>query len=840
MRPPNVIPLLRRLIDPSVLTGVLAVASLVMPRAGYSLFVREGTWAPNGPVHAIASSGNTLYIGGSFSLVGPVSGPAVAIDYTTAVAQKPYPRVTGRVRAVEPDGSGGWYIGGRFTAVQGQPRNNLAHIDEAGNLTPWNPDVNQEVLDIAVGSGVVYVGGKFTTVGQVSRQFAAAIGTADGIATSWVCTPSGMVTEVELGGTAVYIGGDFTVVSNEPRERRAALDVTTGALTGLFAGTGSGVAVTDALEFSAGKLFLATRENDGRCHFRVYDESAGAFLPYDVQGLRTIQDIAFDPVLGWAYLGGDFTLLELPYQNLAAVNIGTGLLEEWGHEASALVRTVSILHTVSPQGDPIDGVVVGGLFETIGGQPRKNIAVLHATQQHTVLGWSPGCGGEVHAVETDGGTIYAGGDFSIINGVPRSGLAAIDATAGSALNWAPTTNSIVDALLVSGNTVYVGGPFSRVNGTIRNLAAGVDALTGELTDFNPNVSGGSTVLSFAISENTLYMGGGFGAVGGVERIGIAAVNATTGALLPWDPGSNGSVHSISYVPGGIFGGPFLVVGGNFTLIGGQPRNYLATLDPVTGATGSLDSPNGPVHSLFVEPLPPGYGGFNRVFLGGSFSSVAGQPRNNIASLAAFGAVTSWDPNASWAVNSIAKVGNTAYVGGIFSMIGGQSRNSIAAIDTNSGLAMDWDPNALVLSSGPGAVHALLKQASTVYAGGSFTMIAGAPQSYFAGISDETITAVESEAAPGVTHSAVRFAPNPFDVSTRIQFSLASEGATRVTVFDVSGRRVREVHGGWLSSGRHVMPWDGRDDFGRPVAAGVYLVGVKTQTGTLSSKLYRLK
>src|SRR5439155_7999354 len=37
--------------------------------------------------------------------------------------------------AVAPDGSGDFYLGGTFTSVRGQARNNLAQLDAGGNLT---------------------------------------------------------------------------------------------------------------------------------------------------------------------------------------------------------------------------------------------------------------------------------------------------------------------------------------------------------------------------------------------------------------------------------------------------------------------------------------------------------------------------------------------------------------------------------------------------------------------------------------------------------------------------------------------------------------------------------
>jgi hypothetical protein len=193
------------------------------------------------------------------------------------------------------------------------------------------------------------------------------------------------------------------------------------------------------------------------------------------------------------------------------------------------------------------------------------------------------------------------------------------------------------------------------------------------------------------------------------------------------------------------------------------------------------------------------------------------------------------------VYAIVKGGNTVYVGGNFTTIGAspQSRNHIAALDGN-GAATAWDPDAV---GEPGDVHSLLRYASTVYAGGSFTSIAGKPQGHFAGIPDMTITgveAVETNPTSPAMPLALRAAPNPFDQSTVVQFSLTSGAKAHVAVYDVAGRRVRELNNGWLTAGRHTLPWDGRDGSGQPVAAGVYFLGVRTQTGHVGSKVYRLK
>ncbi len=65
------------------------------------------------------------------------------------------------------------------------------------------------------------------------------------------------------------------------------------------------------------------------------------------------------------------------------------------------------------------------------------------------------------------------------------------------------------------------------------------------------------------------------------------------------------------------------------------------------------------------------------------------------------------------------------------------------------------------------------------------------------------------------------APNPFRNATRFSFELAHPERVRLEVHDVAGRRVRTLEDGVRGAGPQSIAWDGRDDAGRPVAAGVY-------------------
>ena len=65
-------------------------------------------------------------------------------------------------------------------------------------------------------------------------------------------------------------------------------------------------------------------------------------------------------------------------------------------------------------------------------------------------------------------------------------------------------------------------------------------------------------------------------------------------------------------------------------------------------------------------------------------------------------------------------------------------------------------------------------------------------------------------------------PNPFNEGTTILYSLADAGPVSLWIYDIDGRQVRELAGGTMPAGTHVVRWDGRDEVGRHLASGAYL------------------
>jgi len=83
-------------------------------------------------------------------------------------------------------------------------------------------------------------------------------------------------------------------------------------------------------------------------------------------------------------------------------------------------------------------------------------------------------------------------------------------------------------------------------------------------------------------------------------------------------------------------------------------------------------------------------------------------------------------------------------------------------------------------------------------------------------------------------------PNPFRQTLAIAFSLAVRGNVDLTLYSVDGRRVRTLAQGEREPGEYSLVWDGRDDGGRAVSAGVYYVHFVTPAGRFTRTVTYLK
>jgi hypothetical protein len=101
------------------------------------------------------------------------------------------------------------------------------------------------------------------------------------------------------------------------------------------------------------------------------------------------------------------------------------------------------------------------------------------------------------------------------------------------------------------------------------------------------------------------------------------------------------------------------------------------------------------------------------------------------------------------------------------------------------------------------------------------------------VSSVPTAVVVNDRAPGV---ALAVAPNPAAGLADLRFALPTAGPAGVALYDVAGRRVRTLAEGTMTAGPHAVRWDGRDDRGVPLAAGVYFARLTSGKTILTSKV----
>jgi flagellar hook capping protein FlgD/beta-propeller uncharacterized protein DUF5122 len=813
-----------RLPRASLLWIALTVFSLP-PKDTTAQAIQNG-WVTNGNVYTMARSGNTIYLGGYFSRINPATGALIGLDITTGALAQPVPAVVGKVFTVLSDLNGGWYLGGNFTSIQGQPRSNLARLDAAGHLTSWSPSANGTVYALAWDfSGTsLFAGGAFTSINNQPRNHLAAIDTS-GSVMGWDPNANSTVYTIAVNGSTVYVGGEFGIVGGQNRNGIAAINSTTGLAAGWNPnayGTVRSLVVTAKPTFPftvtvyVGGSFSTIGSTPVARNCLAAIDATGASPP----GAATAWDPDLNkPVYALAVSGGTI------YAGGAFTTVGTGVnlvtrdrLAAIGSNALATSWDPSVNDTVFVVSVSAGTVYAGGTFTNVHGQTRNRVVAIDGSTG-VPTSWDPNANGAVHALGVGGGLVYAGGALTGIGGVTRNNIAAIDASTGLPTSWDPNANGAVYVLAMNGDNLYVGGAFTSIGTYTRYCIACLKVATGLATNWAPTqLMPTQPVYALAVGGGKVYAGGDFNYLGGQSRSHIAALDtAATGNATSWNPNANNTVLALDLTPNA------LNVGGRFTSIGDSTRDFIASLDLAAGKATSWNPNANNVVATIAR-----YGSV--LYAGGDFTSIGGQTRHNVAALDVTGRATSWDPSANGTVWVLAPAAGGLYAGGHFTSIGGQLRNRLALLDIATGLANPtWDPDA------DDDVFDYCLDGGTVYFGGFFLGVQGSPHAHLAGVS-AAVTGIESQPPP---QSLLRAFPNPFRNDVALEFTLPQPEEARIDIYDLSGREVRRLERGEFPAGEQRVTWNGRDDAGRQVAAGMYVAAVLANGVREEGKILRM-
>jgi hypothetical protein len=133
-----------------------------------------------------------------------------------------------------------------------------------------------------------------------------------------------------------------------------------------------------------------------------------------------------------------------------------------------------------------------------------------------------------------------------------------------------------------------------------------------------------------------------------------------------------------------------------------------------------------------------------------------------------------------------------------------------------GNVVDWDRNGMQIGK---AAPTPVAANPTAGNGGPLPRPDGDTQSSMAPANNG------SDAADRI--SLYRPTPNPFIDGMRLAYAVGTSGENvEVTVFDIAGRPIRSLTRGAQTAGRHLVTWDGRDEQGIRVHAGMYFVHVR--------------
>jgi hypothetical protein len=350
-----------------------------------------------------------------------------------------------------------------------------------------------------------------------------------------------------------------------------------------------------------------------------------------------------------------------------------------------------------------------------------------------------------------------------------------------------------------------------------------------------------------------------------------------GTLVAWGDNSHGQCN----VPQGLRDPIEFAAGGRHSLairpdgsIIGWGHNYNHQCDPPAPDTGFVAVDAGDSHSLGLTSDGRVLAWGNNVYhqcevpdSGPDFIAIAAGGWHNLA-LRRDGSIMAWGDN--YAGDCDVPAPNTGFVavaGGASHSLGLKSDGSIVAWGYDDDGQCDVpEPNANFTAIAAGRTHSLgLKADGSIVVWGSneggecnfpgpnggFTAIAAsfwfgsfavsrdvtvAPpvQSPPALAALSSLTAATSHAKGGQSmaaaleadaiDSSVRITPNPSHGPVLLDFEIAQTApSVDLDIYDATGRVVRRLSLGSRPAGRHSIEWDGRDEGGRPLPTGVYLV-----------------
>jgi hypothetical protein len=454
----------------------------------------------------------------------------------------------------------------------------------------------------------------------------------------------------------------------------------------------------------------------------------------------------------------------------------------------------------------------------------------------------------LHALDLATGAEKLGGPILIQASVPGTGLGS----SGGVLTFLSLRENQRPALLLHGGILYIGFASHGDNQPFHGWILGYNATTLQQTFAwcaTPNNEGAgiwhgggglatdaSGDIYFATGDGTFTVGSG-GSDYGDSVIRMSPGGGVLDYFAPFDQLSLDQ-NNLDLSSGGIVLLPDQPGPHPHLMISSGKNKTIYLLD-----RDNLGHYNAADNSNAVQTLP-------NIFASGSFINPV-YFNGNVYFCSISGHVQAFHLNNGLLTTSptTQSAETYGYPGGAMAISANGTSDAILwAIQRNGtsapGVLYAYDANdlgtVLYNSNAAGARDVLdfgTKFAPPIVANGKVFVTTQTQFSVFGRISGPIVTSVEpTSSSPPKASAVLRATPNPFGGSTTIHFRLGAPGATRLRIFNVSGRLVRTLDLGRLTAGEHNAVWTGADTAGRNAATGVYFAQVEGPGGPHSIRI----
>ncbi|OYU94282.1 MAG: hypothetical protein CFE21_16995 [Bacteroidetes bacterium B1(2017)] len=549
----------------------------------------------NGEVLTQVSNGTDVFYGGAFTAINAKTGPGFNVNLATGVpaVTAAFAQISGTVKSVAPDGSGGFVIGGLFSTLGTPSYANLIRVNSLGVIQPITSlNIPSTVNKVLVQGTMAYVFGQFG-----GRRINLGTNTQD----SWnQQTMSAVINDALVYNGQIYAGGKFFNGTNyKPLVRYT---ISNGLIDNSYgpniSSTSSAASINNAVinvlylnnsDLVFGGLNILFVNGVSRNNLGAINLLSNATTSLQVQFNGAINALAISGMN--LFVGGSFTLVKnsafataIPKSNLAVINLGFGQVNSsWSPNPNGTINSLVNVGT---------NLAVGGGFSSIGALALSNMVFMNSSSSTTPvlnLTNTPNPNGIVYGISVNGSIASVYGSFTEMEYLKRNRIAAISSTTGLPTSFAPSIgDGAVRAILPLGSNIFVGGNFTLVGGLSRSNFATFTP-TGANND-NIRINFNNAVRAIASNGTDLFLGGDFSLVTTpnnsiqAARNYLSSVNISSGAAIInsgfnanlVSPVAANAVNVVKFINGAVY------VGGQFI----APKNKLAMLIPSTGSVNS--------------------------------------------------------------------------------------------------------------------------------------------------------------------------------------------------------------------------------------------------------------